>query len=68
MMRRVTIHDHEHPVGLEQNELATKQINAPEAVVFQVAEKRQPGRTVAGIGSWSVVLFKHAPNHIFIDV
>ena len=67
MMRRVTIHDHEHPVGLEQNRLTTKQINAPEAV-FQVADNRQPGRAVAGIGSWSVVLFKYAPDHIFIDV
>jgi len=54
-------------VGVEQNGLATKKINAPEAV-FQMADKRQPGRAVPGIGSGSVVLFKHAPDNIFIDV
>jgi hypothetical protein len=42
-------------------------INAPEAV-FQMADKRQPGRAVTGIGSGSVVLFRHAPDNIFIDV
>ena len=61
------VHDNEHPVGVEQNGLATKKINAPEAV-FQMADKRQPGRAVPGIGSGSVVLFKHAPDNIFIDV
>jgi hypothetical protein len=33
-----------------------------------MTDKRQPGRAVTGIGSWSIVLFKHAPNNIFIDV
>jgi hypothetical protein len=33
-----------------------------------MADKRQPGRAVTGIGSGSVVLFKHAPDNIFIDV
>ena len=50
MRRRVTIHDQEHPVSLEQNRLATKKINAPETV-FLMADKRQPGRAVTGIGS-----------------
>jgi hypothetical protein len=54
-------------VGVEQNGLATKKINAPEAV-FQLADKRQPGRAVTGIGSGSVVLFQHTPDNIFIDV
>jgi hypothetical protein len=31
-----------------------------------MADKRQPGRAVTGIGS--VVLFKHAPDNIFIDI
>jgi hypothetical protein len=57
------VHDHEHPVGVEQNGLATKKINAPEAV-FQMADKRQPGKAVTGIGSGSVVPFKHAPDNI----
>jgi hypothetical protein len=54
-------------VGVEQNGLATKEISAPEAV-FQMTDKRQPGRAVTGIGFWSIVLFKHAPDNIFIDV
>ena len=33
-----------------------------------MADKRQPGRAVIGIGSGSVVLFQHAPDNIFIDV
>jgi len=61
------VHDHEHPVGVEQNGLATKNISAPEAV-FYMADKRQPGRAVTGAGSRSVVLFKHAPDKFFIDV
>ena len=33
-----------------------------------MADKRQPGRAVTGIGSWSVVLSQDAPDYIFIDV
>jgi hypothetical protein len=55
------------PVGVEQDGLATKEISAPEAV-FQMTDKRQPGRAVTGIGPRSVVLFKYASDHIFIDV
>ena len=33
-----------------------------------MADKRQPGRAVTGIGPWSIVLGKHASNHILIDV
>jgi len=33
-----------------------------------MADKRQPGRTVTGIRSWSVVLFKYASDNIFIDI
>jgi len=51
-------------VGLEQNGLAAKEINAPEAVL-KVTDKRQPGRTVTGIRPWSVVLFKYASDNIF---
>jgi len=60
------VHDHEHPVAVEQNGLATKKIDAPEAV-FLMADKSQPRRAVTGIGSWSEVLFKYAPDNIFID-
>jgi hypothetical protein len=35
------VHDHKHPVALEQNGLATKQIDAPEALLG-VAEEGQP--------------------------
>ena len=61
------VHDHEHRVGVEQNGFTTKKIDAPETV-FLMADKSQPGRAVTGIGSWSVVLFKYAPDNIFIDV
>ena len=61
------VHDHEHPVGLEQNGLATKQIDAPKTV-FQMADKRESGRAVTGVGSRSVVFGEHASDHIFIDV
>jgi hypothetical protein len=54
-------------VGVEQDGLAAKEISAPEAV-FQMTDKRQSGRAVTGIGSWSIVLFKYASEHIFMDV
>jgi len=33
-----------------------------------MVDERQPGRAVTGVWSWSVVLFKHAPDNILIDV
>ena len=63
---RELIHDYEHPVGLEQNGLATKQINAPETV-FGMPDKCKPRRSLV-IRMGVVVLFKHAPDNIFIDV
>ena len=59
------VHDQEHPVGLEQNGLATKQIHAPEAVL-RVPDKCKPRRSVV-IRIRAVVLFKHAPDNIFVD-
>jgi hypothetical protein len=38
---RELIHDHEHPVGLEQNGLATKQIHTPQTI-FHMADEGQP--------------------------
>jgi len=35
---RELVHDHEHPVGIEQNGFATKKINAPETV-YRVSEE-----------------------------
>ncbi len=61
------VHDHEHTVGVEQNGLATKKIDAPEAV-FLMADKSQPRRAVTGIGPWPIVLFRYSPDNIFIDV
>jgi hypothetical protein len=61
------VHDHEHSVGVQQNGLAMKKIDAPETD-FLMAEKSQPRRIVTGIRSWSLVLFKYAPDNIFIDV
>jgi hypothetical protein len=50
---RELVHDHEHPVGVEQNGFATKKINAPEAVL-RVSDEGQPRRSVV-IGLWAVV-------------
>ena len=63
---RELIHDHEHPVGLEKNVFATKQINTPETV-FGMLDEGKPRRSIV-IEMRVVVLFKHAPDHIFIDV
>jgi hypothetical protein len=52
---------------LSKNGLARKKVNAAETV-FLMADESQPGRAVTGTGSWSVVLFKYAPDNIFIDV
>jgi len=59
------VHDHEHPVGVEQNRLTTKKIGAPKTV-FKVADKRQPGRAVIGIGSRVVMLYEHAPHNMYV--
>ena len=55
------------PSGCWVKWLAPKKINAPETF-FLMADESQPGRTVTGTRSWSVVLFKYAPDNIFIDV
>ena len=49
------IHDHEHPMCLEQNRLTPKQIDTPEAI-FHMANESQPGRTSIGIGGRVVVV------------
>ena len=61
------VHDNEHAVGVEQNGLARTKIGAPETV-FLIADKSQPRRAVTGTRAWSVVLFKYAPDNIFIDI
>ena len=63
---RELVHDHEHPVGVEQNGFAPKQINAPETV-FGMPDTGKPRRSLV-LRMRVVVLFKHAPDHIFIDV
>jgi len=42
---RELIHDHEHPVGLEKNGFATKQINTPETV-FGMPDEGKPRRSI----------------------
>ena len=49
---RELAHDHEHPVGLEQNGLAPKQINAPETV-FDMSDEGKPRKSIV-IEMWVV--------------
>ena len=60
------VHDHEYPVGLEQNGLATKKINAPETV-FGMSDKCKPRRSTV-IRTWPVMCGEDTSNDILIDV
>ena len=59
------VHDDEDPMTLHQNGFTPKQVNTPEAVL-RVPDKCKPRRSVV-IRIRAVVLFKHAPDNIFID-
>ena len=60
------VHDHEHPVALEHDRLAAKEIHAPEAV-GRVADERQPRRSGSS-GGWTIVLRQHAAHDVLVDV
>jgi hypothetical protein len=60
------VHDDQHPVGLEDNRLATEEIGTPQTVL-RVPEKGQPGR--AARARLSVVVFgQHAADDVLIDI
>ena len=63
---RALVHDHEHPVALEHDGLAAKQVDAPETV-RRVTDERQPGRPGAARGG-SIVFRQHASDDVLVDV
>jgi hypothetical protein len=63
---RELIHDHEHPVTPERDRLASKEVQAPEAV-SGVADERQP-RGPAAAWSRAIVFCQYAVHDVLIDV
>ncbi len=63
---RELIHDDEHPVALEQNGFAAKEIDAPEAD-FHVTDESQPGGTTI-MGCWTVMFGEDTPHDVLVDV
>ena len=60
------VHDHEHPVALEYDGLASKEIHAPQAV-SGVADERQP-RGSGSVWSGTIVFRQHAVYNVLVDV
>jgi hypothetical protein len=60
------IHDHQHPVGTEDQGLAAEEIDAPQAI-FAVSEKREPGRA-SRAGLRPVALGEHTAHDILVDL
>jgi len=60
------IRDDEHSVGLEQDGIAAKQINAPQAV-FHVTDESEP-RGASIMRWWAVVLGEDTPHDVLVDV
>src|SRR2546427_8392286 len=63
---RELVHDHEHPVAPEHDGLASKEIDAPQAV-SRVSDERQPRGPSAARGR-AVVLRQHAVHDVLIDL
>jgi|KBSMisStandDraft_5_1062788.scaffolds.fasta_scaffold12136_6 hypothetical protein len=63
---RVLVHDHRHPVALQHDGLAAKEIHAPQTV-GRVSDQGQPrGRRTAR--GWTIVFRQHAGHDVLIDV
>ena len=60
------VHDHHHPVALQQDRFAAKQVHAPKTVLA-VRDEAQLGRAA---GAWRrlVVLCQYAARDVFVDV
>src|SRR5882672_3974560 len=63
---RELVHDHEHPVALEHDGLASKEIHAPQAV-SRVSDERQPRGPGAARGG-AIVFRQHAVHDVLVDV
>ena len=61
------VHDDEYPMGSEGQGFATKQISTPQTVLA-VTHERQPRWSLSVARSWDVVLNKHAPYNVLINV
>ena len=60
------IHDDDHPMGVQQNGLTAKEIDAPEAV-FRVPKERQPGGpTIAKC--WAIMFGEDTPHNVLVDL
>ena len=60
------IHDHQDPMTLQRDRLATKQIHAPQTV-FHVANESQPGRAVSVILR-VVILGEYLSNDVPVNL
>src|ERR1700736_2773092 len=65
---RELVHDDQHPVAPEHNRLASKEVDAPEAV-RGVADERQPrGSGSVPAGDTAIVFRQHAVHDVLVDV
>src|SRR6202022_4127538 len=63
---RELVHDHEHPVAPEHDGLASKEVQAPQAVC-RVSDERQPRGPGAARGV-AIVFRQHAVHDVLVDV
>ena len=63
---RELVHDHEHPVAPEHDGLASKEVNAPQAV-SRVSDERQPRGSGSARGG-AIVFRQHAVYDVLVDV
>jgi hypothetical protein len=63
---RELVHDHEHPVAPEHDGLASKEVDAPQAV-SRVSDERQP-RGSGSARSGAIVFRQHSVYDVLVDV
>jgi hypothetical protein len=63
---RALVHDHEHPVALEHDGLASKEVHAPQAVC-RVSDERQPRGPGSARGG-ARVCRSHVVHDVLVDV
>jgi hypothetical protein len=63
---RELVHHHEHPVAPEHDGLASKEVNAPQAVCG-VSDERQPRGPGAARGG-AIVFRQHAVHNVLVDI
>jgi|SRR6185312_5112638 len=63
---RKDVHDDHHPETLQQDRLAAKQVDAPQAVAC-FSNDRQPRRTVAS-GPWARMIYENPAHHVLVEL